>query len=142
MSHALRQRRHIQNLLHMPMSQKKDRMYLMQRYMLKHQYHTLHAHQSSCAGSYYIFHSFSTENVPNLSVPAWISKPEDTFMGPYKGYVFVVKMAPEEVGAHGWALYDNVSPAFLELLVEGPQDSKPKEIRPKFSSLDSSERPS
>jgi hypothetical protein len=140
-SQVLRQRRHLQRLLQRPISQK-NRTYLSQRHLLEHQYHTLHAHQSSCAGSYYVYHSYSTENVLNLSVPTWISEPEGSRLGQYRGDVFIVKMAPEEVGAQGWALYDNVSPAFLELLVEAPRDSTPRgETKWQFRNLDSSERP-
>jgi hypothetical protein len=39
---------------------------------------------------------------------------------PYYGDVFLMKVARDEYGEHGWALYEDIVPNFLDLLVEGP----------------------
>ncbi|KAF2809118.1 uncharacterized protein BDZ99DRAFT_389524 [Mytilinidion resinicola] len=89
-------------------------------------FHLLQQHRSSCTGAYYVFFSFAVDDLPeNLSVPAWIRGSSVNDIGirdHFWGDVFLVKMAPHEYGEHGWAVYEDVVPEFLDLLAEGPVD--------------------
>ena len=95
--------------------------HLRQRYLLNQRYHLLQQCHSSFMGTYYVFYSFATDDLPkNSSVPTWIS---DKPNGYYYGDVFLVKMAPHEYGEYGWAAYEDIVPEFLDLLREGPLDT-------------------
>ena len=76
-------------------------------------------------GTYYVFYSFATDDLPkNSSVPTWISGDiSDDFHRYHYGDVFLVKMAPHETGDYGWAAYEDIVPEFLDLLREGPLDT-------------------
>jgi hypothetical protein len=62
---------------------------------------------------YIIFYSFALDGLPqNTAVPLVFAN-----AGAMWGDVFVVKLAPEEWGEHGWAVYEDVPARFLELPV-------------------------
>ncbi|KAL5429359.1 hypothetical protein PMIN04_000163 [Paraphaeosphaeria minitans] len=77
---------------------------------------------ASCAGVYYLFWSFAMDDLPrNKHIPRWINEAPDMDMShSYYGDVFIVKVAPHEYEKEGWAAYEDVSPAFLEILTKSP----------------------
>ncbi|KAI9866352.1 MAG: hypothetical protein M1813_001474 [Trichoglossum hirsutum] len=63
-------------------------------------------------GVYMKFISFAMDDLPeNKSIPACFYGAGD----PAAGDVFLVKLAPQEFGEHGWAIYEDIPPEFLEL---------------------------
>ncbi len=83
---------------------------------LPQQYHPLQQQHSACIGAYYVFYSFSSDDLPtNSSVPAWIGVGSQC-----RGDIFLVKMASHEYGQYSWAVYEDIVPEFLDLLVKGP----------------------
>jgi hypothetical protein len=56
----------------------------------------------------------------NEHAPSWIRDASD---GSFYGDVFLVKLAPQEKDDNGWAVYEDVSSAFLEVLANGPLES-------------------
>jgi hypothetical protein len=132
-SHHLQQREqlHLQQWYHLLKRQRRrllEPYHLLQRQRqyVPQQHHLLHEHHLSCIGSYYVFYSFALDDLPkNSSVPAWISDIGDigdVIPPQYWGDVFLVKMAPYEYGEYGWAVYEDIAPEFLDLLIEGPLD--------------------
>ena len=96
-------------------------LHLRQRYLREQQHHILQLHLSSYAGAYYVFYSFAHEILPKIQyVPTWISDTGDGDNMSYYGDVFLVKMAPDEYGENEWAVYEDIIPEFLGLLVKGP----------------------
>ncbi|KAK3937268.1 hypothetical protein QBC46DRAFT_416608 [Diplogelasinospora grovesii] len=120
-SHHLRQKHDLQKLLRSPQHHnRKQLLHLRQRYLLHQQYHILQQQHSSCTGAYYVFYSFTFDDLPkNLSVPPWISDIGDGDHRQYCGDVFLVKIAPHKYGEDGWAAYKDIVPQFLDLLVKG-----------------------
>ncbi|KAF2468686.1 uncharacterized protein BDR25DRAFT_230630 [Lindgomyces ingoldianus] len=85
------------------------------------QYHTLQHQHLSCVGAYYVFYSFDLDSLPrNMFVPAWVSEISDGVHFSFHGDVFLVKMSPHEYGENRWAVYEDITPLFLDLLVKGP----------------------
>ncbi|KAH8820210.1 hypothetical protein F5884DRAFT_39867 [Xylogone sp. PMI_703] len=124
LSQYLRQRHDLKRLLNSSPFEyinRKQMFHLQQRYLLHYQHHALRPQHSSCIGSYYVFFSFASDDLlVNSSVPDWISIGADYHLR-YHGDVFIVKMAPHEYNEHGWAVYEDINPQFLHLLVEKPQ---------------------
>lgn len=81
----------------------KDRFHLGQQYLLPRQYHILQPEYYSCIEAYYVFFSNDINGLPrNLSVPAWVKDIGDgNIRNHYRGDVFLVKLAPEEVEENG-----------------------------------------
>lgn len=122
LSKHLQQSRDMQELLSNRGRLDRQRMLqLNQRYRCDQRYYLLKKRQASCAGAYYVLYTFDLDNLPrNGSVPAWMRTTESGLINGCFGDVFVVKMAEEEHGEHGWARYEDISPHFLKLLVEEP----------------------
>ncbi|KAF2120925.1 hypothetical protein BDV96DRAFT_565904 [Lophiotrema nucula] len=101
------------NVLHHP-----DLLYRQRQRQLQDQScHVLRQQHSSCAGAYYLFYSFAIDDLPeNTHVPAWMREGRGRCLGD----VFLVKLAPQEFGEHGWATYEDIVPQFLDLMKEGP----------------------
>ncbi|KFY99561.1 hypothetical protein V498_00668 [Pseudogymnoascus sp. VKM F-4517 (FW-2822)] len=124
--HFVQQKQHLQHLLQprlYPLSQE-QRFHLQQRYLLKQEYFILPERFTGCKGAYYMFFSFAADDMPmNEGLPSWIrdvGEVVDSFHRLYPGDVFLVKMAPEEIGENGWAVYEDIGHEFLDCLKEGP----------------------
>lgn len=104
--------------------------HLRQRYLLDQRDCTVQQRHSSCVGSYYVFYSYAVDDLPrNPAVPAWINCTGPGTYLSYFGDVFLLKMAPHEYEEeHGWAVYEDIDPQFLELLTEGPIEVRRKDI--------------
>jgi hypothetical protein len=75
-------------------------------------------------GTHYVFHSFAADDLPkNSTVPSWITDISYDSPRCYYGDAFLVKMARQEYGENGWAVYEDIVPEFLDLLKEGPLDT-------------------
>jgi hypothetical protein len=118
----LHQKDHLRRLLrsmytHSPL----QLLHLRQRYFLDQQHHILQPHQSSCAGTYYVFYSFDVDTLSeNKFVPDWLKDTDNGDHLTYYGDVFLVKMAPQEYGENEWAVYEDIISDFLNLLGKGP----------------------
>lgn len=121
-SHHLRLKHDLKRLLrHYSSLTRQQLFHLRQRYLLDQRYHILQQQHSSCTGAYYVFYSYAIGDLPrNLYVPDWICDTGDGCYQTYYGDVFLVKMAPHEYGENSWAIYEDIVPLFLDLLVEGP----------------------
>lgn len=75
---------------------------------------------------YYILYSFGVDGLPqNTSASAWIRNLGDGHYMAYRGDVFIVKMAGiESDEEHGWAVYQDIDPEFLNLLNDRPDERK------------------
>ncbi|KAF2450535.1 hypothetical protein P171DRAFT_468824 [Karstenula rhodostoma CBS 690.94] len=94
--------------------------HLRQRGHMSTQRILLHERHASCAGVYYLFWSFAMDDLPrNKHVPRWIRESGDMSHSWY-GDVFIAKIAPHEYERGGWAAYEDVPPAFLEILAKSP----------------------
>jgi hypothetical protein len=126
-SHHLRQKNDLERLLLPRQLTNQQLLHLRQRHLIDQQYCILQQQYSSCVGGYYLFYSFALDDLPeNPAVPAWIS---DTGQGGkllFYGDVFLVKVALDEYEEHGWAIYEDIVPPFLDLLVEGPLEVRTK----------------
>ena len=126
-SHHLRQKNDLQRLLLSQQPTNQQLLHLRQRYLVDQQYCILQQQYSSCAGGYYVIYSYALDDLPlNPAVPAWISNTGNGGNLPYYGDVFLVKVAPEEYEENGWAVYEDILPQFLDLLVEGPLEVRMK----------------
>jgi len=93
----------------------REHLHLRQRHLLYQRYFVLRLEQQSCAGTYYLFYSLAVDDLPqNSNAPRWFR--DASFEGTFHGDLFLVKLAPEEKGENGWAVYEDVAPAFLEVL--------------------------
>lgn len=105
---------------------RQEQLHLRQRYLRDDERCLLQESYSSLVGVYYIFYSFAVDDLPqNMSVPTWVSRKGDHGNHAYFGDVFVVKLAACENGEDGRAIYEDILPAFLDLLDEGPASNLP-----------------
>lgn len=122
LSQHLQQKKHLKELLN-PFRRldRQRRLHLNQRYVLDQRSLSLQEPFYLCVGTYYVIYSFCSDDLPlNTYVPDWIRKADEGFLWRYYGDVFLVKMEAHEYREYEWASYANLSPQFLELLVEGP----------------------
>lgn len=90
-------------------------------------------YQSSCAGAYYVFYPFDVDGLPeNEHVPAWVREVKTGHYVGFWGDLFIVRLGPREHEADGRAIYADVDAQFLELLAEGPLDSRANDIPDAF----------
>jgi hypothetical protein len=122
LSQHLQQKHHLKELLNpRGRADHQRRLHLNQRYVLDQRFYSLPKPFHPCAGTYYVMYSFCMDELPlNSYVPAWIRQISPRCCLPYYGDAFVVKMAPHEYGECEWASYADITPQFLDLLMQGP----------------------